>query len=175
MMKNSLPVIAMVSVILFSCSQPQTRVAHELWYKQTKEAILHQSALEPDSVWYTFNQDSSYKTIWQYHEHHLITKRGFNKSIFRYESNFSKNGLFELRREMCDNGKIGFEGIFYKTKAYGLSTWYDCQDHPVSQGVRFNGEKIGNWKSWKSPKEAPTEEEHGNQLPLDSFPVLKGY
>jgi len=172
-MHKLFPVIAIATILISSCGQPQTRVAHELWYKQTKEAILQQAAQEPDSVWYSFNQDSSYKTIWQYHDKHLISKKGFQKAIFRSEAYYSQDGFFELRRELCDNGKIGFEGIFYKGKGYGISTWYDCQDHPVRQGLRFNDEKIGTWKNWKSPNEAPTEVEQGRQMPMDSFPGVK--
>ncbi|RAJ77609.1 hypothetical protein CLV59_107377 [Chitinophaga dinghuensis] len=174
-MKKLLPGWILASLILSSCGQPQTRVAHELWYKNTKERILQQSSQEPDSVRYTFNQDSTLKTAWQYHDKHLMTKKGFQQSIFRFEINYSKDGLFELRREMCENGKLAFEGIFYKNEAYGLSTWYDCKGNPINQGVKYKDQSIGSWKSWKKPMETPAEMDYGNNLPLDSFPTLKKY
>jgi len=143
------------------------------WYDNTKAAILRQSDVKTDSVISIFKGDSSHKYCYYYSQGHISLKKGYNKNKLRLEVHYSTDGLFELRREICDTGNYVFEGITYMADFYGLSTWWYCDGRIQRQGVRFKNDDVGNWKVW--------DEEHKLYIhysfpykpyAVDSFPLI---
>lgn len=67
----------LTGALLCAACQQQTAVAHEVWYSNTKTAIIDQASVEADSTAYAFNADSSRKIIQDYHQQHLFITRGF--------------------------------------------------------------------------------------------------
>lgn len=158
---------------MVSCSNPSKRVSNDQWFSETTQEILAQSNITADSVTNTYNADSSLR--W---EHHFSKGRKFltrhhHNSGFVLEIYFSADGLFELRRELCKTGKPGFEGIFYKNKSYGISSWTNCNGRLQELGVRFNGERIGIWKKWSESGNLIAEFNYNKTEYLDSMPAIK--
>ena len=120
------------------------------WYDDTKAEILKQANLKADSISDFYDKDSSRKCQYSYLKGHLfrectIKKEGTHGGIDFY---FSKDGKFVLRREICNNDTILFEGIYYQGGFYGLSTWWkNCDKRQIrSQGLRYKSSEIGIWQ-----------------------------
>ena len=78
-----------------------------------------------------------------------------------------------MRKEICIDGSLVFEGIFYKKKSVGLSIWWHCENHNKQQeGIRFGNEKIGTWKEWDE-NGVMTETIYDNKNLLDSLLSIK--
>src|SRR4051812_9751912 len=119
--------------ILFACHNNQYG---EQWFDETKSEILEQGSLKADSIVLTFNEDSSYKTEHYFHDGDKYLLKGYYDGKLRVEIHYANGNDFELRREVCDDRTYGFEGIFYFGKAYGPSTWRNCENNNVSaQGI----------------------------------------
>ena len=168
-------VILAVGLILSSCFNDETKTLSDKWYEDTKAQILMQSDQKADSIEITFNKDSSFRYEHYYFGNQNFMLKGYSRDILRLETRFSKNKNFELRREICDNGNSGFEGIVYKKNFYGLSTWRDCSGKIAEQGVRYNDQKIGVWKTWDETGKLIKEEDYGNISKIDSMPTILRY
>lgn len=125
-----------------------TKQSADTWYEETKTEILKQSALKPDSVGFRFISDSSRKKEMHFYKGRMFFAKFYRKGIQTSESYFSKDGNFELRRMLCENATISFEGIAYKTSLYGPSIEYFCSGKIKLQGCWYQGEKIGTWKTF---------------------------
>ena len=164
----------LIIALLTHCTNHDRKEQSNKWYLETKTEILKQSNLNADSTSQTFNEDKSYLTEDYYSFGHKFLTKGYNNTIPRLEIHYSKDGNFELRRELCDNGNLGFEGITYKEHFYGLSTWRRCNGTLDQKGVRFNDQKIGIWKEkalWGQYKNT----DYGNYNKFDSMPTIKNY
>ncbi len=161
-----------IVLILPGCHSPSSSTFNDRsqeWYDQTKKEILVQSDLKEDSTASTLNNGSGWEQ--SYYHGHLFQGKCYGKGMLTYETHYSRDGLFELRREVCVNGSISFEGIVYRKGFYGLSTWWYCNRHLKSQGVRFMGKSIGKWKKWdENGKVSITES--GRYSAIDSMPVI---
>ncbi|MFB6456870.1 hypothetical protein ACE38W_16480 [Chitinophaga sp. Hz27] len=171
-MKPQLPLLILSLPIFAACQRQQTTVAHQQWYEHTKNTILEQAATPPDSITYSFNEDSTHKVVMLYHDKHLLATRGFDHDILRYEIFFSKDGNFEFRRERCENGNPAFEGLFYKNEGYGLTTWF-AEKRLKEQGVRFKSQRVGIWKLWTKENKEAEEKDYGGDAAIESFPAIK--
>jgi hypothetical protein len=136
------------------------------WFDNTKSEILRQSDLSPDSL----GGDSVYVVFY-------YKGRKFNESRFyggkkRFEAFSSRDGDFELRREVCENGTIRFEGILYQGFFYGPSKWFNCDGSLSDEGFRFKGEHIGKWEYWDSKLNSNYIEDHQRYSVVDSLPLI---
>ncbi|NIG55825.1 hypothetical protein [Chitinophaga sp. Cy-1792] len=171
-MKPRLPILILSLPIFAACERQQTAVAHRHWYEHTKSTILEQAGMAPDSIAYSYNEDSTHKVVEQYHDKHLLSTRGFDHDILRYEIFYSIDRDFEFRRERCENGNPAFEGLFYKNEGYGITTWF-AGNRLKEQGVRFKNNRVGIWKLWTKENMEPEEKNYGGDAAIESFPVLK--
>ncbi len=163
--------------LFFSCdnndikTDSKAKTREEKWYDDTKATILEQSDIKPDSVIYIVNnQETNYKRQYTYSKGCNFIERAFRKDKIVFEKYYNTVGDFELRREICDNGTYGFEGIFYKGYPYGISTWRNCDGKIDHQGVRFKDKRIGEWREWKGEVIIGTY--YGNKEMLDSMPQI---
>ena len=120
------------------------------WFDLKKSEILDFAKQEPDSITESINNDKSWKTVSHYLDGQIIYERDYNLSFqnlglehFYYPSDKS-----ELRREICDNKNMGFEGLFLNGKAHGLSRWWDCNNQLIESGYRYKGKQVGIWKEY---------------------------
>jgi hypothetical protein len=132
---------------------------------------LKQSDLKADSTISTFNEDSTFRREHYYSGGQEFLLKGYNKGVLRLETHYSKDKKFELRREICEDGNWSFEGIAYKEHFYGLSTWKNCKGQLDHQGIRYNDQKIGVWKTWDEGK-LKEEKDYKNLTKLDSLPTI---
>ncbi|MBV7530456.1 hypothetical protein [Chitinophaga sp. sic0106] len=172
-MKGFITLYAFSVAVMMGCNQPQTKAAHELWFRQTKERIISQASAEPDSVHFSYNRDSSTKIQQSFANHQLLITRAYDNNVLHYEFYHSKDGAFELRREFTFKGPASFEGIYYRGEGYGLSTWLRTENQVEAQGVRVNGKKVGKWKEWNAATGKLTEADYGGEATIESFPILK--
>jgi len=98
--------ILITGLTLTCCSSPSNK-----WYEETKAEILRQSNIKADSIISTFNEDSTYRQEHYYFAGQEFLLKGYNNRILRIETYTTKGKNFELRREICDHGELGFEGI----------------------------------------------------------------
>ena len=148
------------------------KTSPDKWYEDAKAEILKQSELKPDSTIITFDEDSTFKKVHLFSSGHEFLLKGYNKGFLRLETRYSKDGNFELRREICNNGNYAFEGIVYKSNFYGLSTWFYCDGKIDHQGVRYNNQKIGIWKKFNETGKQIEETDYKNLEKIDSLPTL---
>lgn len=161
-----------VGLFLTRCATNDGKTSSDKWYEDTKAEILRQADLNPDSTSLTYNEDSTFKKEHYFSGGHEYLLKGYDKEILRLETHYSKDGNFELRREICDNGNFGFEGIVYKGHFYGLSTWRYCNGQIEHQGVRHNDKKIGIWKKFDETGKQIEETDYKNLEQLDSLPTI---
>ena len=130
---------------LFSCTQKK-RFNPDEWYLKTRLAILKDASRRPDSSATNIN-------IYDPNRVYYLLKRKAIRSYLKGSKDgnavtfYSKDGLFELRREIAKNDTILFEGITYKKHFYGLSTWWYRNGEIRKQGIRWNDKEIGLWKT----------------------------
>lgn len=165
----------MLSIVLLlaCCASHDGRTSTNKWYEETKAEILKQADLIPDSINLTYNEDRTFKEEHYFSGGHEYLFKGYNNEILRIEAHYSIDGNFELRREICENGNWGFEGIVYKGNFYGLSTWRYCNGQIDHQGVRHNDLKIGIWKKFDETGKQIEESDYKNIEQLDSMPIIK--
>ncbi len=161
-----------LAIILNSCDTADYKTQAETWYNETKAAIFKQSDQQADSTITLYNADSSYQTVCPYAKGHLLLKRGFNHGLLRMEVYYSQDSKFELRREVCENGKVGFDGIFYEDKPYGVSTWNYCNGKTQEEGIRISDQKIGVWRKWDANGMLLDEKDYHNLGKLNQLPLI---
>ncbi|MDB5198469.1 MAG: hypothetical protein JWO92_432 [Chitinophagaceae bacterium] len=166
-------ILSLFLVAILSGCFPQNKTSEAIeWYKETKGSILKDSD-DPTTV-----------SLIDYYENGKLKKVSSIKNgqpiVIKYyriegeqsaETHFSPDSKFELRKELCADGSLTFEGIFYKAQAIGLSTWWKC-GRIEKQGNRWNGERIGVWKEWDENGLAK-EVDYKNDDKLDSIIMLK--
>lgn len=83
---------------------------------------------------------------------HWINGNNLRENIFRIDSTLAAikiidlKNKFELRREFCPSGELGFEGLLMNSEFNSISTWYKCAPNTIeSTGLRINGIKVGIW------------------------------
>jgi hypothetical protein len=160
-------------IIFYSCTKKQS-LDPRIWYNHTKSVILKNSMVRPDSIVGKTLNNSSWVLTFSSRGKTYRELRNNSLSRVHADTYYGKNHDFELRREICQNGTISFEGIFYKKLAYGLSTWYEnCDSSKIKeQGVRYKSGAIGIWKI-RNDNGRLVEEDHNNSDKLDSMPLIK--
>lgn len=165
-----------IGIFLVRCSSDDKRLLlADKWYTDTKTEILNQSSkLKPDSTTIEFNKDSTFRREHLFYQGIEFSTKGYenNSNIKRLEIFFSADHNFELRREICEDGKFRFEGIFYKGNAFGPSSSYHCNGQLSCQDIRFNGQDIGTWKTWDEEGKIREEIDYKNLEKLDSLPII---
>lgn len=141
------PLLLMTSAILMIACNPNQH--DDAWTARVKEKIIAESDLPTDSAFTSEVADMGFKKIRYYSKRTLTREKWHHANGFQpVEILYSKDGLFQLRRELCENGTVSFEGVFFKDQAYGMSTWWSCDDHSVlEQGIRYKGKQVGFWKT----------------------------
>jgi antitoxin component YwqK of YwqJK toxin-antitoxin module len=166
-------VLLLLSIgLLFTCCSDKA-INADKWYEDTKAEILKQSALKADSIVYTYNGDSTFKNEYHYSAGHVFFLNGYRNGVFRLEIHYSKDGKFELRREIHNSGSFGFEGIVYQSNFYGLSTWRYPDGKIHEQGIRYKGESIGVWKKYDKTGKLIGEDDYRNMDKLDDLPIIE--
>jgi antitoxin component YwqK of YwqJK toxin-antitoxin module len=156
----------------FSCTTKQNHFDTDKWYEQTKNKILEMCNITPDSTFKEYYDDGKVHVIKSFKNGHLISEklfRGTGEQVT--ETNYSSDEAFQLRKEICEDGQISFEGIFYKGEAYGLSRWWRCDQSKIEEGVRFRSDKIGIWKKWNKDGQV-TESNYRHENFLDSLRLI---
>ncbi|HBK88504.1 MAG TPA: hypothetical protein DDZ56_07620 [Cytophagales bacterium] len=148
-------------------------VDQKAWFEKTKATILRQSKMNADSVGQELSDDLVRRTEISYREGHLYLKKIYRQNILVQVAYFDQSGEFELRRELCPNGKFRFEGIFVKGEAFGICTWYFCSGKTEKQGVRYRGKDVGIWKFYDENGRVTEEVDFENQQLVGEMPVIK--
>ncbi|HNP78994.1 MAG TPA: hypothetical protein PKM91_17275 [Cyclobacteriaceae bacterium] len=148
-------------------------VDQKAWFEKTKATILRQSKMNADSVGQELSDDLVRRTEMSYREGHLYLKKIYRQNILVQVAYFDQSGEFELRRELCPNGKFRFEGIFVKGEAFGICTWYFCSGKTEKQGVRYRGKDVGIWKFYDENGRVTEEVDFENQQLVGEMPVIK--
>lgn len=158
-----------------SCNKPTDHEKIMAWYENTKTNIENQADLEHDKVLETTDPFSGEQETKYYHEKHLFKKeiRDINNVVI-YRVLYAKDTNFCFVQQICTNGQISYEGIEYKRKPYGLSTWYHCENGKIEeQGIRLKFKKWGIWKKYHADGTVKMETMHEAKIKLRSFPKLK--
>ncbi len=162
-----------ILTLLFSCNTHHEKFDSEKWYQRTKDFILTESNLPTDSTSIENYANGKTHKVIAFNNGHPTIEKWFRESGEQIsETHYSCDGEFELRREICVDGQIAFEGIFYKKSAYGLSTWWGCGKIKEQEGIRFNEKKIGIWKSWDENGIVKETDYKNNDL-IDSLETIK--
>lgn len=148
-------------------------VDQKAWFEKTKAVILRQSKMNADSVGQQLSDDLVRRTELSYREGHLYLKKIYRQNILVQVAYFDQSGEFELRRELCPNGKSRFEGIFVKGEAFGICTWFFCTGKTEKQGVRYRGKDVGIWKFYDENGRVTEEVDFENQQLVGEMPVIK--
>lgn len=155
--------------IFFSCgTQPKT-FDPDKWYKKTKELILKESNVSIDSIKTENYETGQRHKVKSFSGGRIAFERWYRESGEQVaQINYATNRDLEIRQEICQSGKIAFEGIFYKGNSYGLSTWWGCGKYKQDEGIRFNDKKIGIWKKYSENGDS-TLTDYGNSNYVDSL------
>ncbi|MFN8313938.1 MAG: hypothetical protein U0289_14120 [Cyclobacteriaceae bacterium] len=148
-------------------------VDQKAWFEKTKATILRQSKMNADSVGQELSDDLVRRTEMSYREGHLYLKKIYRQNILVQVAYFDQSGEFELRRELCPNGKFRFEGIFVKGEAFGICTWFFCTGKTEKQGVRYRGKDVGIWKFYDENGRVTEEVDFENQQLVGEMPVIR--
>lgn len=148
-------------------------VDQKAWFEKTKATILRQSKMNADSVGQQLSDDLVRRTEMSYREGHLYLKKTYRQNILVQVAYFDQSGEFELRRELCPNGKFRFEGIFVKGEAFGICTWFFCTGKTEKQGVRYRGKDVGIWKFYDENGRVTEEVDFENQQLVGEMPVIR--
>ncbi|HEY4063627.1 MAG TPA: hypothetical protein VGM30_17085 [Puia sp.] len=162
----------LIILFLYSCTQKPKHLDPSGWYERTKALILSQSNLPTDSTSTEKYEDGRNHKIKAFNNGHPTVEKWYRETGEQVvQKNYSRNGQFELREEICKDGKPGFEGIFYKGEAYGLSTWWRCGKSKEEEGIRYKDEKIGVWKNWDDNGKV-TETDYKKSDLIDSLQLI---
>jgi hypothetical protein len=166
-------IIGVIIIFLVSCQANQDKIIAENWYEEIKAEILKQSKLIADSV-ITMNdkRDSLRRERKSFYHGAVFFSELFYKGIKRGETYFSIERVFELRREICENNLISFEGIFINGEAYGPSTWKYCNGNLEKEGIRFKNKHIGIWYEWAEIGKRISQTDYKQMELLKSLPPI---
>lgn len=144
------------------------------WFTDTKEEILDQADVEPDSMFENINLNTGQYERWHYYENRKVKYEVTNEQKTpSYTVLYAEDTNFALVREYCMHGNLSYEGISYKNKPYGTATWYDCETGNVmEQGNRFKFKKSGSWKKFHQNGELKSEHIYKGKIKLKSLPEL---
>jgi antitoxin component YwqK of YwqJK toxin-antitoxin module len=161
-------------ILLFcSCNQRPNPFNPNDWYQERKERILSESNLPTDSTSIERYENGKAHKVKSFNHGHPTVEKWYRETGEQVvQTNYSRDGLFELRREICKDGKPLFEGIFYKGQGYGPSTWWRCGRSKEEEGVRFKDLKIGVWKYWDTSGKV-SEADYKNGNIIDSLQWIK--
>ena len=164
----------LIVLLLSSCTQKPKPLNPYHWYWETKSFILSESNLHADSTSVEKYGDGKTHKIKSIYRGHPTIEKWYRETGEQVaQINYSRDGQFELRKEICKDGKPAFEGIFYKTEAYGPSTWWKCGKSKEEEGVRYKDRKIGVWKYWNNNGKV-TETDYKNDNLIDSLLQIYG-
>lgn len=141
------------------------------WTVKTKAEIVLQSDLTADNIIKEPGENNRIKER-HFYKGHTFLNRIYKDGILNVEVHFSKDGAFELRKELWDNGIVAFEGIFYKGDAYGFSVWRFRNGDLNQIGTLFNNERISIWKEWGKDGQLVSEHNYENKDNLELMPIL---
>ncbi len=166
--------MCMLGAILFhACKTRTTPEDPQQWLDDMRRIIIEQSSFSIDSSSTEKYPDRKLHITKSFHQNRLMIEKWYREDGSpAVEKYYAENNLFEYRRELCLDGEIAFEGIFYNGKAYGLSTWWDCRKNKQEQGVRYADQKIGIWKEWKADGTEITTDYRHPEL-TDSLELIK--
>jgi hypothetical protein len=172
----SFRICTLVILILLSfvtCTNGEKRHEVELWYAETKQAILRQANIKSDSAFVESYIDGRPHILTEYSKGRPVVKTWYRETGERVgETHYSSDGTFELRREIWPNGHLLFEGIFYKGNAYGPSAWWSADSLGIEEGVRYNNERVGIWRK-KDINGKENRYDFGHTEYLDSILLIK--
>ncbi len=169
-------------IIMFSCSQ-ERKLSDEaklslqrkaiIWNESIRRSILIQSDFSGDSVEKKFHTDGRIFQLKFFIKGNPIIQKKFNQtgkesSVIYY----SKDGLFELRQEICEDGEINCESIYVDGDVFGLFTKWDCDNLKVEEGFYYKGKKIGDWLKY-GPNGSITITSYMNYNLMDSLTQIK--
>ncbi len=159
-------------LFLFSCAQKPKHPDPYSWYDNTKAIILSESNLLTDSTSIEKYENGKTHKVKSFNQGHPTVEKWYRETGEQVvQTNYSRDGQFELRMEICKDGKPAFVGIFYKDEGYGPSTWWKCGKSKEEEGIRYKDRKIGVWKYWNdNGKMTETDNKDGNLI--DSLPSI---
>ncbi len=165
-----------VGLTLFiSCNTDKKKFDSDQWYNKTKNFILTESNLPIDSTSTENYENGIMHKLKSFNKGHLTIEKWFRETGEQVlETHYSKDGDFELRREICTNGKVAFEGVFFQKNSYGLSTWWGCGKFKQDEGKRFRNSRIGVWKHWDE-KGVVSETDYKMNNLIDSLRTIKDF
>lgn len=176
--------IGFITIILYianGCANNDKYRALELWAQNTKETILKQSDLKPDSTLQEtkvyYNIDSTKVIQHDVYTHyylkgHELYYNVYTNDILMGEVFYSSDGKFSYGRELCENGRYASEGFTYLDSLFGPSIILRCDGKKWVQHYYFNGKEIGLYKQWRDNGELLEEEDYGNLHLVDSLPII---
>jgi len=149
-------------------------LADDSWYKALRQKIITESLKFDSTSIEPFEPDPSRQVT-----NYFLGDRKQKMEMPSTDSTgglvilYSKDGKLELRKEICANGQVAFEGITYEDHFYGLSTWWHCNGQIREQGLRYRNKQIGSWKQWNEKGVLIKTTEHPDQHLLDSLRAMK--
>ncbi|GGG36070.1 hypothetical protein [Hymenobacter glacieicola] len=102
----------------------------------------------------------------------VFLQRRYQYQNLVFESYHAQTQDYELRREVCENGSFAFEGIFVDGEPYGISTWWACNNQLRMQGVRYKGERVGEWVIREENVPGTEIKDYGHFELITSMPVF---
>lgn len=166
-----LPFMSLILLGLAGCNSYDSW-AQQRWYDDSKSSVLEQAGLPEDSSSTTYSRDSTQRTEISYRHGRQLIKRHYRHQNLAVEILYAQTNTFELRREVCTDGSLAFEGLFVDGDAYGLSTWWSCNNQLRQQGIRYKGEKIGNWITREEGIAGTVLTDYGRTAFITSMPVF---
>jgi len=145
------------------------------WYEEARTRLAAVASEGTDSTVQRPSADSTRTTECFFSGgHRTISRDYYRDSRWIGETVYSRDGRFELRREICPTGQTTFEGIFYGGHYYGLSSSWACGDtlRLDQEGVRYRDQKVGTWKIWNDSAKTWKTRDYGHENLLDSLEAL---
>lgn len=154
-------------------NQSQDNQITDDWYETTKQRIITEADLPAETLSTGKYADTDLTEItYSHHDQKLKTEILREDSSLTAITLYSKDGQFELRKEICPNGQTGFEGIVYDGHFYGLSTWWHCNGQLSHQGIRYKDKKVGIWNRWDENGNLTETTDYENEHLIDSLKTI---
>ncbi len=147
-----------------------TPFSPETWYQTLRTTIQSQADLQADTTHFEYLADSTFSHRAFIHGGRVFREEWYGKAgDLQGKSLFTPDGKFEWRCEICPDRSVGFEGILFKNKFYGPSTWWYCNGQMRQQGYRYANREIGIWRRWDENGVLVDSIDRGNHDLLDSL------
>lgn len=142
------------------------------WYRETKEAIISHSEQVADRVLETRDSISGRREVRHYSGGQLLKLEIYEHGgMLTYIAQYPKDTTLCLVYELCEHGKVTYEGLEYRHRPIGLSTWYHCSNGAISmQGQRLKFRKYGIWRTYDSLGHILTENKYKGRVKISSLP-----